>query len=68
MRAYAAYPGMRRQIIDVSSLRLHPSQERRQRKLKAQQIAAERAKSAESQDAERVEPWRYMADDPVDST
>jgi hypothetical protein len=59
---------MRRQIIDVSRLKLHPSQERRQRRLKAIRIAAEREKSAESQDSERVEPWRYTADDPVDST
>jgi hypothetical protein len=59
---------MRRQIIDVSTIRLHPSQERHQRRLKAIRIAEERQKPADSEDPERFEPWRYLGSDPVDST
>lgn len=62
----AAY--MRRRIVDVSTIRLHPAQEARQRRLRAIRIAAEREKSDGDDERERIEPWRYLGSDPVDST
>lgn len=58
----------RRLIIDVSKLQLHPAQEKRQRRLRALRVAAEREKAADPETPERVEPWRYLGSDPVDST
>lgn len=58
----------RREIIDVSKLRLHPAQEKRQRRLRAIRTAAEREKAADPDKPERIEPWRYLGSDPVDST
>jgi len=60
----------RREIIDVSRLELHPSQERRRRRLRELRATpTEQAIARQMAENERREErWRYEATDRIDST
>jgi hypothetical protein len=61
---------MRRQVIDVSTLKLHPVQERRRKRLRELRATpTEQAIARQMAETERREErWRYQATDPIDST